>query len=850
MTFLLRTLSRSYFRQHRFQSLLTAVGIAAGVATYASISAAQSTLVDSLQTTVDRVAGRAQLQITGIGGVPEDLSDRVSEIPAVAAFAPVIQQVVQTGASDPPMSVLVLGVDLLGDRRMREYGFDGDDSEIDDPLEFLAQPDSIALTSTAAAEAGVRVGDRIELLVGSARKPMTVRALLRPSGLAGAFGGRVAITDVYAAQTLLGRERRFDWIDVRLRPGVAVAAGAEDISRALGPGYDVQTPERRGAEMDELIVAFVAAFDVSSLLALGMGVFVIFNVLTVAVDRRRRDIGILRALGATPRQIQRLFIAEALVLGSAGGALGLVLSYTLTRWFFGVMGNAVATAYNLETAGTAAIDTFTVAASLLLGLAASLIGAWLPARAAARVQPTQALAVGIFRVRERVRSTRAHALGLALLAFSVGVACAPLPGIVLMPVVLATGTVAVVILAGPIGRRLLERVSPLMARLAPVAGHLAADSVLSQPRRTASTTATVALSIAFVLGAGGYLNSTTEAWNRWLDDVLTDDLMVRASLRLAPGQQRLPARLNDVIQEDPAVRSIDAYRADWIRFRNRPALLVSVDTAAMLDRTRHDFRQGSAPQMRRGLIEEGECALSDNFARVHGLGVGDVITLNTPSGAAQLPVAAVVVSYVSDRGAIFIDRELLRKLWHDDAVDAFHVMLRDGVDPVQVRDRLMTRLSAHAPALISTRQELAAELNGALEGFYASTRLTILMALVVAFVGIATALFISVVERRREIGIMKALGAARSQIGGVVVMEAVEVSLCGGVIAVPIGALVAQFLETIVAEAYAGFEVPHAYPTRLLVQVFVALPLLAAAAAWLPARQAVRLNVTDAIANE
>ena len=153
-------------------------------------------------------------------------------------------------------------------------------------------------------------------------KQVTVRGLLTPKGFAEAFGGNLVVTDVYAAQTLFGRGRRFDRLEVRLAEGVSIDQGTAALRKALGPGYRVETPDRRGGQLERLISSFVVGFNISSGIALGVGTFLIFNAFSVAVNRRRRDIGTLRSLGATPRQVQALFLLEATAIGAVGGILG------------------------------------------------------------------------------------------------------------------------------------------------------------------------------------------------------------------------------------------------------------------------------------------------------------------------------------------------------------------------------------------------------------------------------------------------------------------------------------------------------------------------------------------------
>jgi putative ABC transport system permease protein len=325
--FLLATLSLSYLTRHKVKSLLTLLGVVVGVATFSAIRSAQDTLTTGIRGTVDRMAGKAQLQISAEGGVPEELQEQIRELPGIRAQSPVIEQVVSglegvTNAGEIG-SVLVLGVALLGDREMRDYGFEGSEEDLDDPLLFLAQADSVALARPLAERAGVKVGESLVLRAPEGPKRVVVRGLLSPKGFAEAFGGNLVVMDVYAAQSLFGRGRRFDRIELRLEEGTPLDTATGVLEKALGPGFQVETPAMRGAQMEQLVTNFVAGFSISSGFALCIGTFLIFNAFTVSVNRRRRDIGTPGRWGdarADPDAVSR----EAALVGLVGGALGVL----------------------------------------------------------------------------------------------------------------------------------------------------------------------------------------------------------------------------------------------------------------------------------------------------------------------------------------------------------------------------------------------------------------------------------------------------------------------------------------------------------------------------------------------
>lgn len=845
-SFLLRTLSVSYVRRHLGKTGLTLLAVTVGVATFSSMRSSRGALVDGLRSTVDLVAGRAQLQVTGVGGVPEQLQDVIRDVTGVRAVAPVIEQIVSAGGE----SLLVVGVDLVGDREMRDYAFDGEDADLDDPLLFLARPDSIALSRDVAGRIGVRKGDPLSLAVGDQQTPAVVRSLLRVEGFAEAFGGNLAVTDVYAAQDLFGRGRRFDHIDVRLEDGAPVEAAASRLREAVGPGYEVETPERRGVNMERLIANFTTTLDVSCTVALAIGAFLVSNAFGVAVNRRRRDIGVLRAVGATARQVQLLFLSEAVVLGLVGSALGLALGAAVADQLLLFIESSVETGWGIVGANArrVVVDTPLVLQCVGMGVAASIVGAWVPARAAARMSPVEALTAARSMSVPPGRFIGRTLGGVAFLALAVAAGIRPpAGGLFVIPGVLVLGGLGTLLLTGPLAAAMIARAAPLIARLSPVSGQLAADALSGHLRRASSTTAAMTLSIAFVIGTAGYFESLAHALHAWTARIITSDVVVRASTRLGPSSLRFAPELIDDIRAMPEVRSVEGFRVDRVDFRGEAVTMVAIDSEGLRNRVDQEFVAGDPRGFLRGLIDEGQCAVSDNFARRFGLGVGDVVELGSPSGPIRLPIVAVITSFFSDRGAIMIDRAMFDSHWRDGRVDMIHVNLNADVDPRSARALLRQRLKGRVPAIISTRDEFLTEVRSVLDRFNTLTRVAVLMGLLVAYMGVVTSLLISVAERTREIGILKALGALGYQIRRSVVFEALATTGCATAIALPLAALLARFLETSVMEIYAGFRLSSAVPAGMLAQLSIALPIVSILAAWIPARHAAATNTVEAI---
>jgi len=397
---LLRLLSWPYLRRHLLRWTLTLTGIVLGVAVFVAMHTANRSIFASFDKTVDQIAGSTQLQVSaGEFGFDESILERVQSVPEVGVAVPVIEATVETNIAGQG-SILILGVDITGDRSLRDYELqDADEAIIDDPLVFLAQPDSLMITRDFAERNKLQIDSKIPLLTIEGEKQFTVRGIMSSAGMTKAFGGNLAVMDVYAAQQVLGRGRRFDRIDIRAREGVTVEECRRTVSAALGSSLDVNTPSARGRQFEALLQSYSKAMTISSLFALIVGMFIIYNSFAVAVTHRRAEIGVLRALGATRREIQRLFFLESIAAGAlgsvVGAAAGLAMASVVTAYMSAILEQAAGFSQRVT---ELTVDPKLIAIGIAIGILTSIFAAWIPARSAARVDPVQALQKGKYQV--------------------------------------------------------------------------------------------------------------------------------------------------------------------------------------------------------------------------------------------------------------------------------------------------------------------------------------------------------------------------------------------------------------------------------------------------------------------
>src|SRR6185295_14205323 len=263
------------------------------------------------------------------------------------------------------------------------------------PLVFLAQPDSIILTKQFAEKNHLGVNDTVTLGTVLGQKKFTIRGVMKTGGMTSAFGGNLAIMDVYAAQKMFGRGRTFDRVDIGLKPGRTIADAERELTAALGSGFQIEPSSGRGQQFEAMLAAYSMMVNVSSLFALFIGMFIIYNSFAIAVTQRRSEIGILRALGATRRQIRALFLGESAVTGLIGSLGGLAFGLLIARAIAASIGSLIADFYGVaQRADDVATSPLVLTGALLIGIVTSIVAALIPAQQAAQVDPVQALQKG------------------------------------------------------------------------------------------------------------------------------------------------------------------------------------------------------------------------------------------------------------------------------------------------------------------------------------------------------------------------------------------------------------------------------------------------------------------------
>lgn len=803
-------------RAHRLQAATTLAGVAVGIAVIVAIRLASVAALDQFRGTFDSLTGVATHQLTAADGLDPArlLSLRVD--PAVRAVHPVVAAtvlvprgaragdglVVHAGDVGAPASLRLVGVDPFQAAPFLELPPGGATGSWGAELftRLLVEPGLVLLGRGTAAELGVAEGEALGLAIPGGRREVTVALLDEPrfDGASPPF----ALTDLATAQELLGLGDRVLRYDLVL--------DGDGSTLVLSPGERLEPAEARGERADSLTDAFATNLMCLGLLAVLVGSFVVFSMAQFAVSRRRALLGRLRCLGCPARSLFTALLAEAAVLGLVGGLLGLLGGAVLARFLVDDLARSVGTLYGpVGGVPAPALDLLTVALGLALAVGASVGATWAPARSAAATPPVAVAGVG---ATERTPApwVPAGLLGAAALLLLPEASAVVLPSCAVLAVLLAAAT-AIPRLLG----RLVAGVTspPLLA--------LACGQIERSLGRTGATAGALAMPVAMTLAVTVMVGSFRQEVMAWSEAVLGADVYVKPLwFELAPERARLPPGLVAALESEPDVLAVDCLRVTDVATEDGFFLVAGARLDMLRQRRSLRVLAGGTLDDLVTALDGGAALVSEALARRQGLAPGSTLALPGLAGAESLQVAGVFQDFSLDRGYALLAEPAFRRLFGERPEQNAAVMLAPGADA----EALVARWSQqHPEAVFRSVGRLRQDVAQAFDDTFAITDVLQSISATLALLGVLTGLLCLHIERRQELGVLRALGASLPVVGGLLLLEALILTGVAVLVALPTGVGLSWILVDVINTRSFGWS----FPLRVDVLALLAVPALA-----------------------
>jgi putative ABC transport system permease protein len=835
--------------QEPIRASLTVFAVALGVAVVLAIDLAGTAATGSFRSSMETLAGDNDLEITTSGGVPENIVGALASLPYAMRISPRIED--YAVVADSKKSLPLIGLDLVaegGSYAQMDSGSTGEpqaQKTSEETFESFGDNDSIWV----GASFGYKSGACVQLVINDQVREYTVRGVYPDSN-----GNESAIVmDIAAAQHALTRYGRVDRILLKVPNAPSLDEWQQRLRTVLPAGVEVRPQGTGTNENRRMLTAFRWNLRLLSYISLVVGSFLIYNTISVSVVRRRPEIGIVRALGASRGAILSAFVGEAGCFGLAGALIGLPLGRFMATGAVKLMANTVESLYVSSRPGPIELSFTSVLLALAMGVGVAAASAYSPAREASLVSPVEAMGRGRREYDVRVHKGRdlwlALALGLAAAATSRAPAIGgkPLFGYLAAILLLAASALAMPAFV----YALTAFSSKLLGKLFGVEAMLASRSLAASLRRTSVLVGALSTAIAMMTAVGIMVGSFRETVSVWMGDQLPADLYLRpAGSAAADRHPTISPGLAEQIEKLPGVAAVERLRAYEIRYQDMPATLASADLTVLRSYHNSDFFSGRPrEQVLAELRDSNAVVVSEPFTYKHGVKTGNFITLSLGGKPAAFRVADVYYDYSSERGSILMDRKTMLRYLPDPAPSNLAIYVSPDAKLEMVRTEIEQAAAGHRVLLFSNR-DIRTEAIRIFDRTFAITYALEAVAVLVAVMGIAGALLALVIDRRRELGLLHFLGAARNQVRKLILLEAGLLGLLANLAGLVLGFALSLVLIYVINKQSFGWTIRFHWPMEILLVALTVVYAATLLAGLYPAQVAVRLNPIEVVHEE
>lgn len=828
-----------YHQRHWLQSALAVVGIALGVAVVTAIDLANESANRAFSLSAERLAGSATHQVIGgPSGLPEDFFQGL-RMAGVRPSAPVVEGYATVGSR----TFQFLGIDPFSERAFHPRLAVSPGTQGFDLQQLLTEPNTVLMARETLEELGLSLGERLQARIGGLPQALTVAGTL-PAGdpLQERVQRSLLVADIATAQEVFGMVGRLSHIDLILSDRETATVEA-----LLPPGAELVPASNRAAAMTEMTRAFRTNLTALSLLALVVGMFLIYNTMNFAVVQRRQAIGMLRALGATQREIFGLFLREALLFGLVGTVLGIVAGILMAQGLLRLVTRTINDIYFVLTVTDFFLTPLSLLKGLLLGMIATLFSAWIPALSATRSAPGPVMSRSLLEERHRRYIPRAALIGIGVMSAGAILLAIPSGNLLLGFAALFALIIgysllvpfATVGLMTALGR--LVRSRPLM--------RLATRGVTASLSRTAVALAALTLAVSTIVGVGIMVDSFRSTVAQWLHHTLRADIYLAVA---GPFSERRSTPLSEevlsAVRETRGVSHISTYREVTVSGPLGSANLAILGAAPESYRG-YQFK-GTDRQRAINGFRKGAVLISEAFAHRHELTADERIVLNTDKGPQSFAIAGIFYDYGSDRGIVHMARETYERFWNDEIVTALGIYKNAGTTTEDLLARLEERLSRLQTLNIRSNEALREASFVVFDRTFAITRVLRLLAMIVAFIGILSALMALQLERAREFAILRATGMTPWEVYRLVTVQTGLMGGVAGVLSLPLGIVLASVLIQVINRRAFGWTLNLELPGGIFLQVFVLACGAAILAGLYPAWRMANANPAQALREE
>lgn len=837
--------SLRFLLQHPWHFLLSILGVALGVAMVISIDLSNSSAQRAFSLSAEALTGKATHQIQGSG---DFLSDQVyRDLRLTAGYrnsAPVIDGYGRVQGLDRTFQIL--GVDPIAEGPFRD--FSSQDGGIDLAKFITGQPTAV-ISDQVLKDLAKNIGDSLQVSVGGRPFDLLIAGAIATANQRSQQAlESVLLVDINTAQQLFDMDGQLSRIDLLIPDEneeailASLLAGLPESTRLVSSGSRTDT-------LSQMTRAFELNLQALSLLALLVGMFLIYNTMTFSVVQRLPLIGRLRALGVTKSEVLSMIVKEAVLIGLIGTILGITAGIGLAQFLLGLVTQSINDLYFVLSVQELTIELIPVLKAVTLGLGATLLAAFWPAREAAEAEVSTVLRRSSSESRLAQRLPSLALTGLAVGLAGGGILLFPNGGIIagyssLLFVIIGFSLLIPALMVG-----LSALIRPILGALNGLIGKMSVRGVVTELSRTSVAVAALVVAVAASVGVGVMVDSFRVTVVSWLESQLQADIYVQPPSAVARKvDAQLQAELVQIFKETEGVASVHSVFSEDVMttFGSSNLVTTSLGAKASESYQTKEIQDGFWEQF----AQEKVIMISEAYAYRFGIGMGDSLGIMTDKGMQSFPIQAIYFDYASDMGTITMNRSLYDRYFDNRAISGLALYADDQTEVDVLVNRLRDRAVGVQEVFIRSNKGLREASIEIFDRTFTVTVVLRLLAVVVAFVGILSSLMALQLERAREHAVLRANGMTPGQLWNYVITQTGVMGVIAGVLSIPLGLLISYVLVYVINLRSFGWTLEFMVSPSLLIQA-VGLAVGAALLAGIyPSWKMARANPADALRSE
>lgn len=776
--------SLRHLGSHWARTLAVLLGIALGAAVFTSVRLAVHATLDSFSRSMDRIAGHADLTLVRPGGrVPDSLVATLMRHPAVRTASPVLSAYVRPVERKTPF--LLIGIDPILDRELRPWRASASAGrQAVDWAQLMTRPGSLIITARLGDLLDWQPGQAVNLVHARRTAPFTILSELEAQGLALVEGGRIALCDIATFQEFSGHFGQADRIDVKLVDPASEPAAAS-LQHLLPPGVVLRPPSARSQSGRSMIRAYELSLTFLSFISLFVGMFLVYSLVALNAAARRGELAVMRATGASRAMIFSLFVGEGAFFGMAGWLLAMPISSLLVNYLLAGVSRTVSMLFVRVQVDGLALSSWEILLSFGVTLLVAVLAALQPAREAMGVGPREAMDIVSTTTIRPQRISRLAVVGIVLLALVYPVARLPSLPAVSLPGYLAALLLFIgfALLSPLLLRQTGKWLAPWLLRRGGQPAFLAAGYLRESGVQTAVSVGALITAVALFIALVVMIDSFRSTVAFWAQQSVAGDIYLRPKLaELNRFRDPLPPRVVAAVKALPASIDRVPIHCRELQVNGHLHFFEAMDYAAFRRRSRFVWMGGDAERIEADLIAGKGVVVSEVFANKTALRTGDRYRVQIGEQRFDEPILGLFRDYRTRGGVVYYSLNHYRQRFDDVSWNGVQINFnRHGPDPAAAIDRVRSALIDCCGETIEIieGQNLRRTILRIFDETFAITTVLLLIALVVAALGIATTLAVLVLQRRVQINTIRAVGGSAAQLRRMIAWEAGLIVLAG-----------------------------------------------------------------------